>query len=164
MVHVLIRFVCECLGWSRCSTDMNSNGPISRRIPFLQVGNELHEPQTASGKNPNYSSPSAAISLALFSSRPPSSRIRPEYGYSRGTVGLSGASVYLHRSPKAMNPEAAKENWKRAFRGGTCGMSGPHIERTSSYSWTGSPKFRLSCWSHHPRAGRLWLDTHGSSG
>lgn len=128
-------------------------------IPRCKIDYRRH-----TGKNLLYSSPSSVYSLALFSSRPPSSRTRPEYGYSRGTVGLSGTSAHLHRSPKAMNPEAAKENWNRAFRGGTCGMSGPHIERTSSYSWIGSPKFRLCCWSHHPRVGRLWLDTHGSSG
>lgn len=112
------------LSTERQKFEIARKGLISSRVcPFSGLENDEQVEEAGSTCKPT-----------LFSSRPPSSRMRPEYGYSRGTVGRSGTSAYLQRKPKPTKAETASENWKRAFRGDTWGISGPHIESTSSYS------------------------------
>lgn len=76
----------------------------------------------------------------LFSSMPPSSVTKPEYGYSRGTAGLFGTNVALTTKPNPTNARVARVKCERAVLLGTAEMSGPHMDRISSFSWSYQPK------------------------
>lgn len=73
-------------------------------------------------------------SRTLFSSTPPNSFTKPSKGYSRAIEGRSGTRANLTMKPKVTKLRTAILKCLRAVAGGTTEISGPHIERASSFS------------------------------
>ena len=138
----------QCLHWrqsNRAIICACSKEYILTRSP--QVSEPYSREQLVQQPQHRDRSPKHHPKLTSTAPGPPSSFSSPS-GKVRGALGLSGYKTLV--TPQRLRTTATKHPIEtKAFLEVTCVYcSGLKTPRISLSSWTGSPKFRLSCLSH----------------